>query len=180
MQFSCKYSNLGSAYHELNFARMLVKLAVNLAQKLTKKGLIFAAFLKDIAIRHCHKIFFATVPEDFDYNPHSGRHGDRSHRVELKRSSVEYIAPSEYMVSTQCPTTFTSFPFGVHVEHVMSDDHYQFIVVPSYIANIYTIWIFFFSRFVRLNHVCFISSLMFPSTQFNQVTGYLYTLILFS
>ena len=43
--------------------------------------------------------FYATVPEDFDYNPHSGRHGDRSHRVELKRSSVEYIAPSEYMVS---------------------------------------------------------------------------------
>ncbi len=38
------------------------------------------------------------VPEDFDYNPTTGRHGDRSHRTELKRSSVEYIAPSEYMV----------------------------------------------------------------------------------
>lgn len=48
--------------------------------------------------RYCLLLWF-TVPEDFDYNPHSGRHGDRSHRVELKRSSVEYIAPSEYMVS---------------------------------------------------------------------------------
>lgn len=43
--------------------------------------------------------FFSAVPEDFDYNYHTGKHGDRSHRVELKRSSVEYIAPSEYMVS---------------------------------------------------------------------------------
>ena len=41
---------------------------------------------------------FLIVPEDFDYNPQSGRHGDRSHRIELKRSSVEYVAPSEYMV----------------------------------------------------------------------------------
>ena len=39
-----------------------------------------------------------SVPEDFDYNPNTGHHGDRSHRMELKRSSIEYIAPSEYMV----------------------------------------------------------------------------------
>ena len=51
---------------------------------------------------YIHKInvplLIAAVPEDFDYNPHSGKHGDRSHRVELRRSSIEYIAPSEYMV----------------------------------------------------------------------------------
>ena len=46
-------------------------------------------------------LLFFPVPEDFDYNPHTGKHGDRSHRLELKRSSVEYIAPSEYMVSPQ-------------------------------------------------------------------------------
>ena len=39
------------------------------------------------------------VPEEFDYNPQTGKHGDRSQRMEIKRSSVEYIAPSEYMVS---------------------------------------------------------------------------------
>ena len=39
------------------------------------------------------------VPEEFDYNSQTGRHGDRSQRMEIKRSSVEYIAPSEYMVS---------------------------------------------------------------------------------
>ena len=40
----------------------------------------------------------SAVPEDFDFNPQSGKHGDRTHRVELKRASVEYVAPSEYMV----------------------------------------------------------------------------------
>ena len=43
--------------------------------------------------------FDVSVPEDFDIDPHSGHHSDRSHRMELKRSCIEYIAPSEYMVS---------------------------------------------------------------------------------
>ena len=50
----------------------------------------------------CNYNFFLSphvVPEDYDYNPHSGKRGDRSHHTELKHSSVEYIAPSEYMVS---------------------------------------------------------------------------------
>ncbi len=43
--------------------------------------------------------FLYVVPEDFDFNPNSGHHGDRNHRLELKKSCIEYIAPSEYMVS---------------------------------------------------------------------------------
>ena len=39
-----------------------------------------------------------TVPEDFDYNAQTGKRGDRGMRMEIKRSSVEYIASSEYMV----------------------------------------------------------------------------------
>ena len=41
----------------------------------------------------------SVVPEEFDYNSQTGKHGDRSQRLEIRRSSVEYIAPSEYMVS---------------------------------------------------------------------------------
>ena len=44
-------------------------------------------------------IVYIIVPEDYDYNPHSGKRGDRTHHAELRHSSVEYIAPSEYMVS---------------------------------------------------------------------------------
>ena len=39
-----------------------------------------------------------TVPENYDCNPQSGRLGDLTFQTELRHSSVEYIAPSEYMV----------------------------------------------------------------------------------
>ena len=61
------------------------------------------------------------VPEEFDYNPHTGKHGDRSQRMEIKRSSVEYIAPSEYMVCVlivPCTCTFIHvhlYMYNVHV-----------------------------------------------------------------
>ena len=42
--------------------------------------------------------FNPLVPEDYDVNPRTNRRGDRSHHVELKTATVEYVAPSEYMV----------------------------------------------------------------------------------
>ena len=42
--------------------------------------------------------FNPLVPEDYDVNPRTNRRGDRSHHVELKSATVEYVAPSEYMV----------------------------------------------------------------------------------
>lgn len=47
-----------------------------------------------------------TLPEEFDYNPQTGKHGDRSQRMEIKRSSVEYIAPSEYMLRPPQPCVY--------------------------------------------------------------------------
>lgn len=94
----------------------------------------------------------STVPEDFDYNPHSGKHGDRSHRVELKRSSVEYIAPSEYMVSS----------FG---------DLYLYLCGNLRIGNDRQTYKRFslLCRFAHLSLVSFISSLMSLSMQFKLV-----------
>ena len=48
---------------------------------------------------HVNCLCVCVVPEDYDYNPLSGKRGDRTHHTELRHSSVEYIAPSEYMVS---------------------------------------------------------------------------------
>ena len=39
------------------------------------------------------------VPEDFEEDNYTGHRGDKFHRMELRKSSVEFIAPSEYMVS---------------------------------------------------------------------------------
>lgn len=38
------------------------------------------------------------VPEEISFNPQTKRVGERCRRTELLHSSVEYIAPSEYMV----------------------------------------------------------------------------------
>ena len=51
----------------------------------------------------CYNIYFiisVLVPDDYDINPHTGKRGDRSHHAELRYPSIEYIAPSEYMVCT--------------------------------------------------------------------------------
>ena len=55
---------------------------------------------------HVHIILFNSfhsVPDNYDYNPQTGKSGDHSFHQELRHSSVEYIAPSEYMVSGRSP-----------------------------------------------------------------------------
>jgi Vesicle coat complex COPII, subunit SEC24/subunit SFB2/subunit SFB3 len=39
------------------------------------------------------------VPEEFQYDPVSKTYGDPTRRPEIKSSTIEFIAPSEYMVS---------------------------------------------------------------------------------
>lgn len=40
-----------------------------------------------------------TVPDEFQYDPVSKSYGDVTRRPEVKSSTIEFIAPSEYMVS---------------------------------------------------------------------------------
>lgn len=39
------------------------------------------------------------VPEEFNYDPVSKTYGEPQRRPEIKSSTIEFIAPSEYMVS---------------------------------------------------------------------------------
>lgn len=41
------------------------------------------------------------VPDEFQYDPISKSFGDVTRRPEVKASTIEFIAPSEYMVSIQ-------------------------------------------------------------------------------
>ena len=102
----------------------------------------------------CNYNFFLSphvVPEDYDYNPHSGKRGDRSHHTELKHSSVEYIAPSEYMVSNSnisylitCTCTSTCTFLHVHVSDYQSIRHvtckYEVLVHPRSVDIIYILF----------------------------------------
>ena len=40
-----------------------------------------------------------TVPEEFSYDPVTKTYGDPQRRPEIKSATIEFIAPSEYMVS---------------------------------------------------------------------------------
>ena len=39
------------------------------------------------------------VPDEFQYDPVSKSYGDVTRRPEVKSSTIEFIAPSEYMVN---------------------------------------------------------------------------------
>jgi len=46
-----------------------------------------------------HIFLTFVVPEEFQYDPVSKTYGDPTRRPEIKSSTIEFIAPSEYMVS---------------------------------------------------------------------------------
>ena len=39
------------------------------------------------------------MPEEFQYDPLTKTYGDPTRRPEIKSATIEFIAPSEYMVS---------------------------------------------------------------------------------
>lgn len=43
--------------------------------------------------------FYFAVPDEFQFDPLSKTYGDPSRRPEIKSATIEFIAPSEYMVS---------------------------------------------------------------------------------
>lgn len=49
---------------------------------------------------------FVPVPEEFLYDPVSKSYGDPSRRPECKSSTIEFIAPSEYMLRPPQPAVY--------------------------------------------------------------------------
>ena len=57
--------------------------------------------------RNKHEICFGfLVPEEFLYDPVSKSYGDPSRRPECKSSTIEFIAPSEYMLRPPQPAVY--------------------------------------------------------------------------
>lgn len=46
------------------------------------------------------------VPEEFQYDPVSKTYGDPTRRPEIKSSTIEFIAPSEYMLRPPQPAVY--------------------------------------------------------------------------
>ena len=45
--------------------------------------------------------FLLSVPEEFLYDPTTRSYGDPARRPEIKNATIEFIAPSDYMVWKQ-------------------------------------------------------------------------------
>lgn len=49
---------------------------------------------------------FILVPEEFQYDPVSKTYGDPTRRPEIRSSTIEFIAPSEYMLRPPQPAVY--------------------------------------------------------------------------
>ena len=47
------------------------------------------------------------VPDEFSFDPVSKTYGDPQRRPEIRSATIEFIAPSEYMVSSYVPLSVT-------------------------------------------------------------------------
>ncbi|CAH8498666.1 unnamed protein product [Heterobilharzia americana] len=67
----------------------------------------FVQFMDSGRRWRCPVCFLAnTVPDDFYYDPGTQTYGDPSRRPEIRSATVEFIAPSEYMVRPPQPATY--------------------------------------------------------------------------
>jgi len=51
-----------------------------------------------VAEDYCCELLFVAVPDEFNYDPVSKTYGEPQRRPEIRSSTIEFIAPSEYMV----------------------------------------------------------------------------------
>ena len=64
----------------------------------------------------------STVPDEFAYDPVTKTYGEPQRRPEIKSSTIEFIAPSDYMVRKNClfksqllETSFDKFGNFLHL-----------------------------------------------------------------
>jgi len=53
------------------------------------------------------ELMFIVVPDEFSFDPVSKTYGEPQRRPEIRSSTIEFIAPSEYMVSSDVFLVFS-------------------------------------------------------------------------
>jgi len=57
------------------------------------------------------KVVSFAVPDEFSFDPVSKTYGEPQRRPEIRSSTIEFIAPSEYMVSCVCRDVYGILPY---------------------------------------------------------------------
>ncbi|CAH0392823.1 unnamed protein product [Bemisia tabaci] len=73
------------------------------------------------------------LPDDFQYDPTTRTYGDPSRRPEIKSSTLEFIAPSEYMVRPPQPAVYL---FLLDVSRLATQSGYLSIVCETLLAHL--------------------------------------------
>ena len=69
-------------------------------------------------------LFTFSVPEEFNYDPVSRSYGEPQRRPEIRSSTIEFIAPSEYMVSSCHSCVFGD---AMPVSNIRHQNWYKFL-----------------------------------------------------
>lgn len=79
----------------------------NLCYRINECKEFFSLFIKKY---QSHVLLFlfihSSVPEEFQYDPVSKTYGDPTRRPEIRSSTIEFIAPSEYMLRPPQPAVY--------------------------------------------------------------------------
>jgi protein transport protein SEC24 len=70
------------------------------------------------------------VPEEFLFDPATKSYGDPRNRPELQQATVEYIAPSEYMLRPPQPAVYL-FLFDVTANAIESGEIYETFLMSA-------------------------------------------------
>ncbi|XP_067085209.1 protein transport protein Sec24A [Osmerus mordax] len=79
----------------------------------------------------CYRVH--SVPEEFMYNPVSRSYGEPHKRPEVQNATIEFIAPSEYMLRPPQPAVYL---FVLDVSHNAVETGYLSVVCQSLLDNI--------------------------------------------
>ena len=78
------------------------------------------------------------MPEEFSYDPVSKTYGDPQRRPEIKSSTIEFIAPSEYMVRIgKCALV----NYLVYLRYILTNYRTNFLVYDSEDSGVKYTWL---------------------------------------
>uniref|UniRef100_A0A4W6DTH8 SEC24 homolog A, COPII coat complex component n=1 Tax=Lates calcarifer TaxID=8187 RepID=A0A4W6DTH8_LATCA len=127
--FRCTLTSIPQTQSLLNKAKMPLGLLLHPFKDLSvNTSPSVSAYRKSIS-HHCTLLF----PEEFMYNPVSRSYGEPHKRPEVQNATIEFIAPSEYMLRPPQPAVYL---FVLDVSHNAVETGYLNVFCQSLLENI--------------------------------------------
>lgn len=80
-------------------------------------------------IRKLHLHSITAVPDEFQFDPLTKSYGDPSRRPEIRSSTIEFIAPGEYMVSIDLLDKSLFYLIHYQLKQIISANQIKYIFI---------------------------------------------------